>query len=72
MHLLSSITGLNSENRDTRLSAVPTGQIVLQYARPRFHARKVITAKVTAAVIARGAPTPSAPNSPAAAWIILP
>ena len=47
------------------LNAVPTGHIVLQYARPRVHARKNISRKVTAAVISRAGAMLSPSASPA-------
>ena len=37
-HLPPSIVMRKSENRDSRLSPVPTGQTVLQYSRPHIAA----------------------------------
>ena len=50
MHLSSSILIFSHEKRAKKLSIVPTGQIVLQYVRPPFQARMMITTSVTAAI----------------------
>ena len=64
-HLLSSIVRRKSEKRLKMLSRLPTGQMVLQYARPRVHARKKIRTRVTAAVTSRAGAMLSPSASPA-------
>ena len=51
------MTGRNSEKRLTRLSVVPTGQIVLQYSRPQNQAQQKMTTRVTRPVISSGTAT---------------
>ena len=47
MHLEVSMVWRKSEKRLTRLSVVPTGQMVLQYSRPHSQAQQKITTSVT-------------------------
>ena len=49
IHFDLSITGFSNEYFDIAPKIVPTGQIVLQYVRPFFHAKTAITTNVTIA-----------------------
>ena len=53
-HFSVSITGANMLRLEKNPRIVPTGQTVLQYVLPPFHANTNITMKVTAAMIKVG------------------
>ena len=65
VHLLSSMVRRNSEKRLKMLSRLPTGQMVLQYARPRVHARNTSSTKVIPAVMSSAGAMLSPSASPA-------
>ena len=53
-HLSVSIIGLNAAKRARKLSAVPTGQMLLQYVRPPRNAKATTTTSVIPATISTG------------------
>ena len=48
------MTGRNMAKREKKLSVVPTGQTLLQYARPPLKDSATITASVTSATMSVG------------------